>query len=84
MTSAKETIIDTSSNLKNKVIESSSTIKDKFDKMEIKEKIMTTGATAYTSAKGLGENVLDKGKELYVSFIYFLLYMKEFRNGAKY
>ena len=42
--------------------------------MEIKEKIMTTGATALSSAKGLGENIMSKGKELYVKnlFFYFL------------
>ena len=44
--------------------------------MEIGDKIMTTGATALTSAKGLGENILDKGKNLYVNiffqkFLYF-------------
>jgi len=49
-------------------------VKEKLDKMEIKEKIMTTGATALSSAKGLGENIMSKGKELYVKnlFFYFL------------
>ena len=65
-------MIDTSMNIKNKIIETSTNVKEKLDKMEIKEKIMTTGATAYTSAKEVGENILEKGKDLYVKKIFFI------------
>lgn len=34
---------------------------------------MTTGASAYVSAKGLGENIVDKTKELYVINKFLLL-----------
>jgi len=66
LSSAKEKVIETSTDLKKKVVDTSVNIKDKFDKMEVKDKIVSTGTSAYSSARGFGGKVLEKGKEIYV------------------
>ena len=58
--------------MKKKVIETSGNIKEKFDQMEVKDTIISTGNTALASAKVVGEKVYEKGKELYVNNIFYL------------
>ena len=41
-------------------------LSDKFSKMEIKEKLITTGQKTFVAVKGFGEVVADKSKDLYV------------------
>ena len=67
--------------MKKKVIQTSGNMKEKFDKMEVKETIVSTGTTAFVSAKVIGEKVYGKGMELYVN-IFYLFSSKEFRYNT--
>ena len=78
ISSAKDTVIDKSKVLSKQVVETTGNMKDKFDKLEVGDKIIAGGTTAFISAKGFGEKALEKGKEvgsdIYV--INFLIYFK--------
>jgi len=54
---------------KNKVVDTSQKLSDKISKMEIKEKLITTGQKTFVTMKGIGGVVVDKSKDLYVNII---------------